>query len=431
MTVPSYSLIIETANLSLADLDGLRTTLDSLAVQTLPVQNAREVLLADSGDVPPESLQQTLRIYPWVRPMGLAEGTGYEELKMAGANASSGELIVFADGDCLYERTWLEALLAPFSDPSVSIVGGETAINSAGPYGLAVAIASSFPARARSDSPYRSDRYPPEQRRLPPPGSAGCTDSLAPTVLPHEWAACCAAAGQGLHDPASALRPYGACRAKRSLALRVALPAHGIRRCGRAALDRKGVDARRQVPGSAPSNVPVNPILGSAGHSESRGRASRQTVAFTGAAPRAARLCVRSCAAGDRRARRAHCAAAVPGRGAGRNPPGEHVRTPAGAPRGPFASSEGRLESLDSRPKPWASTGRRSSRDTRTMRRAAKAAMDLQARRWPSRWSLPAARPRRGAAARSRAQRSTSGSIVTSQSGTSQMNHRGPAAMPP
>ena len=159
MTVPSYSLIIETANLSLADLDGLRETLDSLAVQTLPVQNACEVLLADSGDVPPDSLQQTLRTYPWVRPMGLAEGTGYEELKMAGANASSGELIVFADGDCLYERTWLEALLAPFSDPSVSIVGGETAINSAGPYGLAVAIASSFPARARSDSPYRSDRY--------------------------------------------------------------------------------------------------------------------------------------------------------------------------------------------------------------------------------------------------------------------------------
>ena len=93
-----------------------------------------------------------------IGPMGLAEGTGYEELKMAGANASSGEVIVFADGDCLYERTWLEAL-SPFSDPSVSIVGGETVINSDGPYGLAVSIASSFPARTGSDSPYRSDRY--------------------------------------------------------------------------------------------------------------------------------------------------------------------------------------------------------------------------------------------------------------------------------
>ena len=150
MTIPSYSLIIETANFSLADLDGLRETLDSLAVQTLPVQNAEEVLLADSGDVPRDLLQDTLRTYPWVRPMGLPDGTGYEELKMAGANASSGELIVFADGDCLYENGWLEALLTPFSDPSVAMVGGETAIDSAGPYGLGVSIASSFPARSCS-----------------------------------------------------------------------------------------------------------------------------------------------------------------------------------------------------------------------------------------------------------------------------------------
>ena len=261
---------------------------------------------------------------------------------MAGANASSGELIVFADGDCFYERPWLEALLAPFSDPSVSIVGGETAINAAGPYGLAVAIASSFPARAFGQSvPVRP--VPPQQRRLPSPGSAGCTDSLAPTVLSNEWAACGAAGGQGLHDPASALRPCGACRAKRFLTFRMALSAHGIRRCGRTAVDRKGVEAGRQIPGSAPSNVRFDPILGSAGRIENRRRASRQTVALAGTAPRAACLCVRSCAAGDRRIRRARRAAAVPRRGARRNPPGEHVRTSAGAHRGPFASSEGRL----------------------------------------------------------------------------------------
>ena len=159
MTIPSYSLIIETANLSLADLDGLRETLESLAVQTLPVQNAEEVLLADSGDVPRNVLRDTLASYPWVRPMGLPDGTGYEELKMAGANAATGELIVFADGDCLYERGWLEALLTPFSDPSVEIVGGETAIDSAGPYGLGVSIASSFPARSSSAGQYSSDRY--------------------------------------------------------------------------------------------------------------------------------------------------------------------------------------------------------------------------------------------------------------------------------
>jgi len=159
MKVPSFSLVIETANLSLADLDGLRETLESLAAQSLPVQNAEEVLIADSGDVPADVLQDTLKAYPWARVMRLPEGTGYEELKMAAARAATGDVIVFADGDCHYERGWLEALLAPYADPSVSIVGGETAIDSTGPYGLGVAIASSFPARGRSGALYTSDRY--------------------------------------------------------------------------------------------------------------------------------------------------------------------------------------------------------------------------------------------------------------------------------
>ena len=159
MEHPSFSLVIETANLSLADLDGLRETLESLAAQSAPVRGANEVLLADSGDVPADVLQQSLKAFPWVSHMRLPDGMGYEELKMAGAKATSGEVVVFADGDCLYDPRWLEALLEPFSTPSVHIVGGETTIDDAGVYGLAVAIASSFPARSSSSALYTSDRY--------------------------------------------------------------------------------------------------------------------------------------------------------------------------------------------------------------------------------------------------------------------------------
>jgi glycosyltransferase involved in cell wall biosynthesis len=159
MTFPSFSVVIETANLSLADLDGLQETLEALAAQSLPIENAREVLLADSGDVPEDILGPVLEHYPWVRLMRLPRGTGYEELKMAGANAATGEVVVFVDGDCFYERGWLEALLTPFSDSSVLVVGGETAIDSAGPYGLAVAIVASFPASSSSPDLYPSDRY--------------------------------------------------------------------------------------------------------------------------------------------------------------------------------------------------------------------------------------------------------------------------------
>ena len=159
MNHPRFSVVIETANLSLADLDGLREGLASLAAQSLPLDRAEEVFIADSGDVPSDVLEKTLQPYPWARVMRLPEGTGYEELKMAGARAASGDVIVFADGDCQYDRGWLESLLAPFADPAVAIVGGETQIDSSGGYGLGVAIASSFPARGRSAGLYTSDRY--------------------------------------------------------------------------------------------------------------------------------------------------------------------------------------------------------------------------------------------------------------------------------
>jgi glycosyltransferase involved in cell wall biosynthesis len=159
MNVPQFSVVIETANLSLADLDGLQETLEALAAQSLPIENAREVLLADSGDVPEDVLGPVLERYPWVRLMRLPRGTGYEELKMAGAHAATGEVVVFADGDCFYEQGWLEAILTPFADSSVLVVGGETAIDSTGPYGLAVAIVASFPARSSSPDLYPSDRY--------------------------------------------------------------------------------------------------------------------------------------------------------------------------------------------------------------------------------------------------------------------------------
>jgi glycosyltransferase involved in cell wall biosynthesis len=157
-TLPRFSVIIETANLSLADLDGLQETLASLAAQSLSIRNATEVLIADSGDVPEDVFQATLKAYPWARVMRLPEGTGYEELKMAGANATTGDIVVFADGDCDYDQGWLEALLSPLCDPSVSVVGGETTIESSGAYGFGVALAASFSARTSSGL-YTSDRY--------------------------------------------------------------------------------------------------------------------------------------------------------------------------------------------------------------------------------------------------------------------------------
>jgi glycosyltransferase involved in cell wall biosynthesis len=159
MTIPSFSVVIETANLSLAELDGLKGTLESLQAQTLPIACARQVLICDSGDVPEPELQAMLAAYPWATAIRLPTRTGYEELKIAGVKQSTADVVVFADGDCYYEPTWLELLLKPFADPPVSIVGGETNIDASTAYGLAMAIVFSFPGRGDTADLHQANRY--------------------------------------------------------------------------------------------------------------------------------------------------------------------------------------------------------------------------------------------------------------------------------
>lgn len=159
VTIPEFSVVIETANLSLAELDGLKGTLESLAAQTVPIAQASQVFIADSGDVPDADLQAMLAAYPWARALRLPAGTGYEELKIAGVQQSTGEVVVFADGDCYYEPQWLERLLTPFADANVSIVGGETNINASTAYGFAMAVVFSFPGRGDTAELHQTTRY--------------------------------------------------------------------------------------------------------------------------------------------------------------------------------------------------------------------------------------------------------------------------------
>lgn len=158
-SIPSFSVVIETANLSLAELDGLKGTLESLQAQTLPIERAEQVFICDSGDVPEPDLQAMLAAYPWVRAIRLPAGTGYEELKIAGVKQSTGDLAVFADGDCYYDPEWLETLLARFADPNVSIVGGETSLDASTAYGLAMAVVFSFPGRGDTADLHQTNRY--------------------------------------------------------------------------------------------------------------------------------------------------------------------------------------------------------------------------------------------------------------------------------
>lgn len=146
MKLPSFSIILETENLVNAELEGLSHALASLVNQDLSPEQANEVLLIDSGDAPLELLEELCDRYPWIKICAAPTSTGYYQAKMLGAQLATGEIVVYADSDCLYEPHWLRTMLTTFAqDNQIQIVAGETATRGCGPYGTAMALAYIFP----------------------------------------------------------------------------------------------------------------------------------------------------------------------------------------------------------------------------------------------------------------------------------------------
>jgi GT2 family glycosyltransferase len=63
--------------------------------------------------------------YPMVRVV-LASTPNYFAAKNAGVEAATGAVVALVDADCVPQPGWLAALLAPFADPRVDVVAGQT-----------------------------------------------------------------------------------------------------------------------------------------------------------------------------------------------------------------------------------------------------------------------------------------------------------------
>ncbi|MGC8712490.1 MAG: glycosyltransferase family 2 protein [Leptodesmis sp.] len=156
----SFSVIVETENLSSAELDGLCRSLDSIAAQDLPPATAREVLILESGDVPQELIDRLSQDYSWLTIRSIEADTDYYAAKMKGVALTTGEIIVFADSDCIYEPNWLSSLLRPFSeDDSIQVVAGETRTSAAGPYALGISLTYIFPPFSEKDTLEKTSYY--------------------------------------------------------------------------------------------------------------------------------------------------------------------------------------------------------------------------------------------------------------------------------
>lgn len=144
--LPSFSIVVETANLNSVDHKRLAASLDSIACQVPSPALAREVVLLDSGEAPPALLETLGARYPWISIQRIPDGTDYGDQKSLSAAFASGDVLVFADSDCLYQPEWLASFLETFAArPDVEVLAGETAVAITGPFTLAMALIFFFP----------------------------------------------------------------------------------------------------------------------------------------------------------------------------------------------------------------------------------------------------------------------------------------------
>lgn len=93
--------------------------LDALSAQDYPKERY-EIIVVDDGSV--DSTADVIRRYP-VKYI-YQTNSGPATARNAGAFASSGEVILFTDSDCVPDRNWISEMVRPFEDPAVAAVKG-------------------------------------------------------------------------------------------------------------------------------------------------------------------------------------------------------------------------------------------------------------------------------------------------------------------
>jgi Elongation factor Tu GTP binding domain/Glycosyl transferase family 2 len=160
------SVVIEWENILLAESDRCRRMLDELGTQLIELRNAdssneldqiqfpAEILIMfDPHDVDQSSVEaavnknlkgnlatRTCRFVP-------VPGGTYYVLKNEGARHATGDLLLMVDSDVVPQPGWLRALLKPFNNPEVHLVGGQSYLAMNSTLAKTFALSWFFPLR--------------------------------------------------------------------------------------------------------------------------------------------------------------------------------------------------------------------------------------------------------------------------------------------
>lgn len=148
----SLSIIVEWENVLFSGDARGEEALRQIAreVETLSKERRIEVIVVyfpaevDGGALEP----LVTEVFPQGIGRLLAANTGdYYELKNAGAEAATGDIVVFSDSDTHVEESWLRQLTRPFANPSIAAVAGSSYIKPTTMLGKAFGTFWFFPVR--------------------------------------------------------------------------------------------------------------------------------------------------------------------------------------------------------------------------------------------------------------------------------------------
>ncbi len=114
MQRPAASIVILAWN----EWEMTQACLDSLR-PTLGIHD--EVIVVDNGST--DGTAGGIRRFPWVRVVTNPENRGFAAGCNQGAALASRDVVIFLNNDTLLAGRWLDALLAPFADPTVGATG--------------------------------------------------------------------------------------------------------------------------------------------------------------------------------------------------------------------------------------------------------------------------------------------------------------------
>lgn len=108
-------------------------TLRALLAQTYPADKATILLTCIAAEVP--LVRELVENEPRIRVVTVPAGSGYYQKKNYGAEAATTDLVLMADGDCLYPPDWIAEMVAAFDRGGSEVVVVQGASQFApGPY---------------------------------------------------------------------------------------------------------------------------------------------------------------------------------------------------------------------------------------------------------------------------------------------------------